>query len=115
MRDGFSRYAAAYPLPNKEAVTKARVLLQKHIPLHRLPQQIHSDNELEFVNNLWKELMSELKLLHTLTPPYNPSSNAVERFHRTLVEILRTQGPENHRATSETPFMHNTGEKQSYP
>ena len=37
--DGFSRYAYAYPLPNKEAVTVARMLLQ------------------EFVNKLWKELM----------------------------------------------------------
>ena len=42
--------------------------------------------------NYWK--FSELKILHTRTPPYNPSSNILERWHRTIVSILRTMGRE---------------------
>ena len=40
------------------------------------------------------ELFSELKILHTRTSPYNPSSNIVEQWHRTIVSILQTMGSE---------------------
>ena len=66
----------------------AKVLMDRHFSIFGLPDQLHSDNGREFVNNLW----NELKVQHTTTPPYNPSSNAVERFHRTIIEILRTRG-----------------------
>ena len=37
-------------------------------------------------------MFSEFKIQHTTTPPYNPSSNPVECFHRTLITMLRTRG-----------------------
>ena len=83
VQDGFTRFASAYPICNKEAGTVARVLIREH-----------SDNGGEFVNQLWQELFAELKILHTKTPPYNPSSNIIERWHRTIVSILRTMGRE---------------------
>ena len=67
--------------PAKEADTVARVLIREHFSVFGLPNQIHSDNGAEFVNKLWTELFSELKILHTRTPPYNPSSKIVERWH----------------------------------
>ena len=72
----------------------ARVLLHEHFSVFGLPNQIHSDNGKEFVSSLWVELFSELKILHTKTPPYNPSSNIVKRWHRTILSILRTMGSE---------------------
>ena len=33
-----------------------------------------------------------MKIQHTTTPPYNPTSNPVERFHRTIITILQTRG-----------------------
>ena len=92
VEDSFSRYCRTYPIPNKEAKTVAKVLMDQHFNIFGLPDQLHSDNGREFVNNLWKELFSELKVQHTTTPPYNPSSNPVERFHRTIIAILRTRG-----------------------
>ena len=71
----------------------AKVLMDHPFNVYRLPDQLYSDNEREFVNNLWRELFSEFKIHHTTTPPYNPSSNLVEGFHRTLTAMLRTQGP----------------------
>ena len=44
------------------------------------------------MNKLWIELFSELKILHTKTAPYNPSSNLVEKWHRTLLSLLRRMG-----------------------
>ena len=85
VQNGFTRFASAYPICNKEAGTVARVLIREHFSVFGLPNQIHSDNGAEFLNKLWAELFSELKILHTRTPPYNPSSNIVERWHRTIV------------------------------
>ena len=65
--DGFSRYCHAYPFPNKEARTVAKVLMDQHFNVYGLPDQLHSDNGREFVNNLWKELFSELKIQQTTT------------------------------------------------
>ena len=56
----------------------ARVLIHEHFSVYGLTNQIHSDKGAKFVNKLWTELFSELKILHTRTPPYNPSSNIVE-------------------------------------
>ena len=67
VQDGFTRFASAYPICNKEAGTVARVLIREHFNVFGLPNQIHLDNGAEFVN------------LHTKTPPYNPSSKTVER------------------------------------
>ena len=72
----------------------ARILIHEHFSVFGLPNQIHSDNGAEFVNKLWVELFSELKILHTRIPAYNPSSNIVERWHRTIVGILRTMDRE---------------------
>ena len=90
--DSFSRYCCAYPIPNKEVRTVAKVLMDQHFNIYGLPDQLHSDNGNEFVNNLLRELFSEFKIQHTTTPPYNPSSNPVERFHRTLIAMLRMSG-----------------------
>ena len=62
---------------NKEAGTVARVL----ISACSVYQTRYGK---EFINQLWKELFQELKILHTNTPPYNPSSNIVERWHWTI-------------------------------
>ena len=70
------------------------MLIREHFRVFGLPNQIHSDNGAEFVNKLWIELSSELKILHTRTPPYNPSSNIMEQWHRTIVGILRSMGSE---------------------
>ena len=76
--DSFRRYCRTYPIPNQEAHTVTKVLMDQHFNIFGLPDQLHSDNGNEFVNNLWRELFSEFKIQHTTTTPYNPSSNPVE-------------------------------------
>ena len=134
VQDGFTRFASAYPICNKEAGTVARVLIREHFSTFGLPNQIHSDNGREFVNQLWQELFLELKILHTKTPPYNPSSNIIERWHRTIVSILRAMGPHMqeewdlgvkaaclaynttvHSSTRQTPFYATFGREATVP
>ena len=38
-------------------------------------------------------MYSDFKIQHTTSPPYNPSSNPVECFQRTITAMLRTRGP----------------------
>jgi len=93
IEDGFSRFLMAIPVPNKNAETLAGALLEKFVPVLGIPQQLHSDNGLEFRNRVWESMCEALNILHTTTPVYNPSSNLVERTHRTLGEIFRaTEG-----------------------
>ena len=63
--DSFSRYCPGYPIPNKKAHTEAKVLMDQHFNIYGLPDQLHSDNGKEFVNNLLRELFSEFKIQHT--------------------------------------------------
>ena len=42
--DGFSRYCGAYPIPNKEVCTVAKVLMDQHFNIYGLPDQLHLDN-----------------------------------------------------------------------
>ena len=50
--DSFSRYCQVYSIPNKEAHIGAKVLIDHHFNVYGLPDQLHSDNGKEFVNNL---------------------------------------------------------------
>ena len=90
VEDGYSRFVQAYPLRTKEAPETARVLLERFISTFGCPQTIHSDNGKEFTADVFKTLMEELQINKTFSPPYNPQSNLVERFHRTLNAFVRT-------------------------
>ena len=89
VEDGFTRHANAYPLRNKEAATVARVLMDEYCSEYGFPQEIHSDNGGEFVNSIWEELCERLQIKKTTTPTYNPNSNIVERWHRTLNMMMK--------------------------
>ena len=89
VEDSFTRYVQAYPLRNKEGATVARVLLDEFICRYGMPQRIHSDNGKEFTNSILNELTDRLNIDKTTTPTYNPQSNPVERFHRTLNQTMR--------------------------
>ena len=90
VEDGFTRHANAYPLHNKEAATVARVLIDEYCCDYGFPEAIHSDNGKEFVNALWEQLCDRLGIRKTTTPTYNPQSNIVERWHRTLNMMMKT-------------------------
>ena len=87
--DGFSKYTTATPIPSKEATVVANALMNTWICQFGCPSNIHSDRGKEFENRLWSQLCDRLQISKSVTPSYNPQSNLVERFHRTLNQILR--------------------------
>ena len=89
MQDGFSKFVAAVMIPCKEAPVVANAVLEGWITKFGCPDRIHTDQGTEFKNKLWKDLMDRLQITKTETPPYNPQSNLVERFHRALNAIMR--------------------------
>ena len=86
----FTKFVQCFPLPNKEAETVANILVERYICNFGCPAEIHTDRGREFHNKLWTELFDCLEIKKTVTPPYNPNSNPVERFHRTLNQIFTT-------------------------
>jgi transposase InsO family protein/dUTPase len=88
-QDGFSRFVCLYPIPDKRTLTVAEALMHRHIATFGCPLKIHSDNGMEFTGRLFTALAAKLEIGITHPPPYNPQSNRVERFHRTLNTGMR--------------------------
>ena len=87
--DPFTKWAEAYPLPNKEAATVARVLVEQVFCRLGLPVAVLSDKGKEVDGNLMNEICRLLNIDKMRTTSYKASTNAaVERFHRTLNGML---------------------------
>ena len=87
--DHFTKWAEAVPIPNHEATTVSRVLLEQVITRFGVPQQILTDRGAEFESQLFKELCRILGCDKIRTTSYKPSTNgAIERLHRSLNSMI---------------------------
>ena len=84
MQDGFSKYACAHPIPFKEGEVVANQLITSWLNKFGYPVTIHSNQGTEFENKIWHGLGDCLEIQKTNTLAYNPNSNLMARFHRTL-------------------------------
>ncbi|XP_068739463.1 uncharacterized protein [Montipora capricornis] len=86
--DFFTKWTESYPMPNQEASTVAEKLVSEFIC--RVPRGFHSDQETNFESRVFAEICKLLDIKKTRTTPMHPQSDGqVERFNRTLVEMLR--------------------------
>ena len=96
--DYFTKWTEALPIPNMEACTVAKVLVENVHCRFGIPQVIHSDQGRQFESNLFQEMCKLLGIHKTRTTPYHPQSDGmVERFNRTLPAMLSAYVSENHR------------------
>ena len=123
--DYFTRWTEAYPIPNQEATTVARKLTDEFFFRFSPSEQLHSDQGRNFESDVIAEVCRLLGVVKTRTTPYHPQSDGlVERFNRTLLDMLATAARERpfdwenqlrrlclayntstHPTTGETPFF----------
>ena len=96
--DHFTRWMEAYPLPNQHAQEVAKKLVNEFISRFGAPLEIHTDQGPNFESALFRELCRLLQITKTRTTPYRPSSNGlIERFNKTLGNMIKSFIDENPR------------------
>ena len=92
--DHFTRYAQAYPTKNQTAKTTAKILFDSFICHYGFPARFYSDKGRNFMSKTIKQLCLLADVEKSHTTPYYPIGNGqVERFNRTLLEMLGTLQP----------------------
>ena len=81
----------AYPIPNQEATTIASKLVNEFICCFSVPRQLYSDQGAQFESKVITEICKLLHIDKTRTTPYHLQSDGlIERFNRTLIQMLAT-------------------------
>lgn len=88
--DHFTKYAVAVPTRNQKAQTVAKSLWDNFLVHYDFPEKLHSDQGPDFESCTIKELCKVAGISKTRTTPYHPRGNPVERFNRTLLQMLGT-------------------------
>lgn len=88
--DHFTKYAVAIPTPNQKARTVAKALWDNFLVHYGFPEHLYSDQGPDFESKNIKELCEIAGIKKARTTPYHPRGNPVERFNRTLLQMLGT-------------------------
>lgn len=93
--DHFTRLAQAFPCRDQSAKQVARQLWDRYFCISGFPERIHSDQGPSFESQLISELLKVAGVRKSHTTPYHPMGNgSVERFNRTLGNMIRALPPE---------------------
>lgn len=86
-----TKYLISIPIPNKEASSVARALVENVFLQYGNFKSIRTDQGTEYKNSLLKEILSLLGVEHMIGTAYHHESvGTVERNHRVLNEYLRS-------------------------
>ena len=87
--DYFTKWTEAFALRDHKAITVAEVLVTEFFLRYGVPRFLHSDQAPEFMSEVMRELCTLLEIQRTRSCPYRPQSDGlVERFNRTLIDML---------------------------
>lgn len=75
--DYFSKWTEAFPLPNQEAQTVAKCLVEEWVCRYGAARSIHTDQGRNFESCLFKEVCRLLSMHKTRTSPYRPQSDGL--------------------------------------
>ena len=92
--DHFTKLSNAYLCPNQSAKAVANQLWNSFFCVYGFPERIHSDQGANFESSLIAEMLLAAGVHKSHTTPYHPMGNgAVERFNRTLGNMIRALPP----------------------
>ena len=84
-----TKWPEARALPDAKATSVASFFYEDIICRHGCPKELLTDQGTHFVNELLNTMCNRLGVKHRLSTAYHPQTNGlVERFNRTLCEIL---------------------------
>ncbi|CAB0006640.1 unnamed protein product, partial [Nesidiocoris tenuis] len=87
--DYFTKWPEAFAVPDQTAETVAEGLVEHVVSRFGIPQEIHTDQGTHFESAVFQHALKVLGIRRTRTTPLHPQSNGmVERFNRTLVDLL---------------------------
>jgi len=86
--DAFTKWAEAFPLRSKEAEPIAKVLVEQVFCRFGSPVSLLRDQGKEVDGSIMKQVCRMLGIDKLRTTPHKPSTNQVERLHRSINAIL---------------------------
>ena len=122
--DYLTKWPEVFTTSKQDTLTIAKLLMEQVVPVHGVPRELLSDRGGCFLSNLICELYRLLGIRKVNTTAYHPKTDGmVERFNRTLIEMLAKTAERDprrwdqhvpfvlfayrtspHEATGETPF-----------
>ena len=95
--DAFSKWVEAFAIPNREAKTVARVLVEQVFCGLGIPVALLTDNSGELDVSLMQEILRLLNIDKQHTSFYHPETNSVaEGFHGTHNSMMGRMVSDNH-------------------
>ena len=88
--DHFTKFGAAYCTKDQTAKTVVKTLWKEFFMVYGFPKKILSDQGRDFESEVVHELCKMAGIQKIRTTPYHPCSNPVERWNRTLLNMLRS-------------------------
>jgi hypothetical protein len=87
--DYFTKWPEARAIKRADAEEITKFLWEDIICRHGCPKKMISDRGVHFDNNKMKNIVEKYNIDHRFSTPYHPQTNGlVERFNRTLKEML---------------------------
>jgi len=87
--DYFTKWTEAIALPSITADIVANKFIENIVTRFGIPREIHTDQGRQFESKLFQSLCQYLNILKTRATPFHPQSDgAVERFNRTIEDML---------------------------
>ena len=90
-----TRFVEAFPCSGPTSEVAIRKLSEEIFPRYSYCESIHCDNGASFTSHAFKTFCSDLRINLIFSPPYNPSSQVVERSHLDIKNLIRRMTTES--------------------